>query len=170
MLKLRSREEQKMERLNLVPIMDAVFIFIFFLLFSAQFIKIYQLETQAPIISTIPSDKKFDKEPLSLKIKLSNRKIDVFTGVISKLEFSLYLDEANSLQILSEKLLNLRKEHPQDDEAIIAPDISVSYRDIINVIESVQKIPEGLTLSVDKDGEVKNLKKIFSNVVLEPLE
>mgnify|MGYP000291802090 FL=1 len=128
------------------------------------------METQAPIISTIPSDKKFDKEPLSLKIKLSNRKIDVFTGVISKLEFSLYLDEANSLQILSEKLLNLRKEHSQDDEAIIAPDISVSYRDIINMIESVQKIPEGLTLSVDKDGEVKNLKKIFSNVVLEPLE
>ncbi len=170
MLKLRSREEQKMERLNLVPIMDAVFIFIFFLLFSAQFIKIYQLETQAPIISTIPSDKKFDKEPLSLKIKLSNRKIDVFTGVISKLEFSLYLDEENSLQILSEKLIELRKVHPQDDEAIIAPDISVPYRDIIKVIEAVQKIPEGLTLSVDKDGEVKNLKKIFSNVVLEPLE
>ena len=170
MLKLRSREEQKMERLNLVPIMDAVFIFIFFLLFSAQFIKIYQLETQAPIISTIPSDKKFDKEPLSLKVKDTPRQTDDFTGVISKNEFSLYLDEENSLNTLSQKLLELRKGHPDDDEAIVAPDISVTYKDIIQVIEAVQKIPDGAELTIEKDGKMKSLKKIFSNVVLEPLE
>ena len=64
------RREDKLEKLNLVPIMDAVFIFIFFLLFSAQFIKLFEIETEAPIVNEVPSNKPLEKEPLNLKLKV----------------------------------------------------------------------------------------------------
>jgi hypothetical protein len=34
---------KKPEKLNLVPILDSVFIFIFFLLMSAQFVDVYEI-------------------------------------------------------------------------------------------------------------------------------
>jgi biopolymer transport protein ExbD len=45
MLKIPTSRKRKKpeEKLNLVPIMDSVFIFIFFLLMSASFLKIYEI-------------------------------------------------------------------------------------------------------------------------------
>ena len=49
---------------NLIPIMDAVFIFIFFLLMSAQFIDIYEINSDAPAVVTI--DKKMKIKTASI--------------------------------------------------------------------------------------------------------
>ena len=58
------RKKKKVERLNLIPILDAVFIFIFFLLMSAQFLEIYQVGSDLPIATDAPPPK--DKDPLNL--------------------------------------------------------------------------------------------------------
>ena len=41
---------KKPEKPNLIPIMDAVFIFIFFLLMSAQFIDLFEIGSSVPMV------------------------------------------------------------------------------------------------------------------------
>ena len=54
------RTKKKKQGLNLIPILDAIFILIFFLLMSAQFVKIYEIGSDVPIVSDQepPKDKK----------------------------------------------------------------------------------------------------------------
>lgn len=170
MIKLRSREEHKLERLNLVPIMDAVFIFIFFLLFSAQFIKIFEIETHAPIISTVPSDKKPEDEPLNLTIKIRAKVVEVYTGIDPALQFRVYLNEESSMNELKSKMIALRTKHPNDDEAIVSPLPQIRYNVIVKVIDAIQYIPTGQKIRVETKKGSKVLNKIYSQVVLEPLE
>ena len=43
------RKLKKPEKLNLVPILDSVFIFIFFLLMSAQFVDVFEIGSSLPM-------------------------------------------------------------------------------------------------------------------------
>ena len=54
----KRREDNK---LNLKPILDAVFIFIFFLLMSAQFLDLHEIGSDVPIVQSLPSKAKKDK-------------------------------------------------------------------------------------------------------------
>ena len=66
------RRMKKPPKLNLIPILDAIFIFIFFLLMSAQFIDIYEIGSDAPITSTSSPENK--KPPLNLTLELNGEK------------------------------------------------------------------------------------------------
>ncbi len=50
----RKRKKKGYAPLNLVPIMDAVFIFIFFLIMSSSFVKMFEIQSDVPIISDAP--------------------------------------------------------------------------------------------------------------------
>ena len=73
-------QSKKIEKLNLIPIMDAVFIFIFFLLMSSQFVKIFDIGTNLPMIKDVSEKPDQDKEPLDLTVELFDEKIIVKTG------------------------------------------------------------------------------------------
>ncbi len=165
----RESREHKLERLNIVPIMDAVFIFIFFLLFSAQFIKIFEIEMDAPIVSDVPDDKKIKEDPLNLKIKIYKSKIEVITGLDEVLEEIFFKRDTNYKTKVKKLLVDLRVKHPKDDYAIISPLPNIRYDEIVEVIDLVQTIPEGTKVEIVKDGEQASLRKIFSQVVLEPM-
>ena len=49
----RRRRAKKGDGINLTPILDAVFIFIFFLILSAQFIKTFEINSDIPLVSDI---------------------------------------------------------------------------------------------------------------------
>lgn len=170
MIKLRSREQQKLERLNLVPIMDAVFIFIFFLLFSAQFIELVLLEAEAPVVSNISKAKELDEEPLNLNVKIFEDKLEVYTGLVPTLQYKIFLNDKDSLTKFKNRLIEIRKNNPKDDELIISPLSTTNYDQVIKVIEASQVVPKGLKLETFIDGKRKNLRKIYSKIVLEPLE
>ena len=76
---MSKRKIAKPPKLNLIPILDAIFIFIFFLLMSAQFIDIYEIGSDAPISAS--SDKHPEKDPLNLTLVLKNDSIVVKTGL-----------------------------------------------------------------------------------------
>ena len=166
MIKFRSREEIKQERLNLVPIMDAVFIFIFFLLFSAQFIELVLLEAEAPVVSTVSSPQDIKEEPLNLNIKIKQGRLEVYTGIVPSLNFKVFLDEKNAYLSLKKRLAELRTQYPKEDELIISPLANTSYEQVVKVIEASQVVPKGMNLTILKDGRNVTLRKI----VLEPLE
>lgn len=162
-MKIKKRVLDKAERLNLVPIMDAVFIFIFFLLFSAQFIKIFEIEMNAPVVSDRPSENKEDESLLQLTLKIDLKKIEIFTGINKKLVKTIYKDENNYLDLLNEYMLMLKGQHPEDkdDYVIINPAKYINYEEIVKTIESIQ-------LLKIKDKNDDN-QKLFKQVVLEPL-
>lgn len=167
----KNRYEPNEGKLNLIPIMDAVFIFIFFLLFSAQFIKMFEIETDAPIVSQTPQIAKPDEDPLNLKIKILESKIEVTTGQNEKIVATLIRSSKTDIEKLKTIVLDLRKRFPDDDYAILAPVSSIPYEDIIEVIDLIQTLPEGMkTLNLEVKGKSIEKKKIFTQVVLEPLD
>jgi biopolymer transport protein ExbD len=76
------RKIKKPEKLNLVPILDSVFIFIFFLLMSAQFVDVYEIGSALPMVKEAPEQTKSDKDPLNLTLEIDKEKgIVVKTGM-----------------------------------------------------------------------------------------
>ena len=166
----RRREIPTLEKINIVPIMDAIFIFIFFLLFSAQFIKLFEIETEAPIVSEVPSDAKFDDEPLNLILKVYENKVEILTGVDHELKKTFFRNDEAFSKILKDQLIRLRIKFPKEDQAIIAPEASVEYSDIVKIIDIVQTIPKEEEVKVLIKGQDKILKKIFTQIVLESMD
>lgn len=166
----RKKEIPQLERLNIVPIMDAVFIFIFFLLFSAQFVKIFEIETEAPIVSEVPQNKKIEDEPLNLIVKVFENKIELLTGIDHNLRETYFKDDPKYKVKLKNELIKLRLSYPKDDQAIIAPLATIKYDEIIRVIDVVQSIPKGEALQIYIKDKEKHLKKIFSQIVLEAMD
>ena len=74
MLRKPSRKNYKYEfkRPNLIPILDAVFIFIFFLLLSANFLQVYEINSNVPTVSSSPPPK--NQKPINLGIKIYEKK------------------------------------------------------------------------------------------------
>ena len=172
----REKRVHELEKLNLVPIMDAVFIFIFFLLFSAQFIKIYEIETDAPLVSEVPEKDIPKKDPLNLTIKVFDNRVILLTGYDQVERGTFYEVSGEYLQRsegeksdLKSTLINLRKEHPEDDYAILAPLPSIEYDKIVKLLDIVQTIPAKTKVTIEKKGKRVFLSKIFQQVVLEPI-
>ncbi len=150
-------KKRKAAKLNLVPILDAVFILIFFLLLSTRFASIFEIGTAAPVISEQEPDKK--EKPLGLAIKIGEKKVDIFTGVPTQLQQSF---SSSELTRLHDYLISLKQENLQEKTVIIEPTDEASYEKIIQVIDLVK-----LT-----DEEKKSLKlpELFPQVVFGNLQ
>jgi biopolymer transport protein ExbD len=130
------KKKKKVTKLNLIPILDAIFIFIFFLLMSAQFIDIYQIGTDAPAVKKITEEEKNKKDPLNLKLKITTNRVSVTKGMVpsSVGQFNLDPDGLNAMQA---KLSELKKAYPDENTAIIGAERSTHYKEIIQVIDRV---------------------------------
>ena len=166
----RNREMPKHEKLNLIPIMDAIFIFIFFLLFSAQFIKIFEIESDAPMVSEVPEDSKKKKDPLNLTVKVLNNSVELRTGLDQKVHAVFYKSSRKYKDDMKKAVISLRRKHPDDNYAIIAPLPVIKYDEIVKVIDIIQTLPKGTFLSLQTEKGKQRFKRIFSQIVLEPLE
>ncbi len=159
-----ARKMKKPPRLNLIPILDAIFIFIFFLLMSAQFIDIYEIGSDAPITSTTSPEMK--KEPLNLTLVLSGNNITVKTGLDEKIykRYSL-----NNLQALNKGLIELKKQNPTETSAIIKPNSNFKYEKIVKVIDMTREIAAKNTFitAVDKKNRKYPTKKLFEKIIFE---
>ena len=157
------------KKLNLIPILDAVFIFIFFLLFSTQFVKIYVIESDVPIVSEIPSDEIVQDEPLNLTVKISKSEIVLTKGIDNNIHKVFSKNEGFTLAQVKNEVLSLKKSHPKEKFVIIAPDLNVTYDYVINVIDAVKNLPKGMkTLKVVKGSKEFTFAKIFEQIVLVP--
>jgi biopolymer transport protein ExbD len=155
---------KKPPKLNLIPILDAIFIFIFFLLMSAQFIDIYEIGSDAPITST--SSPEMKKEPLNLTIVLSGEDVIVKTGLDENI-YKKY--KVSQLDQLNEGLIELKKLHPTEDSAILKPSSSFQYEKIVKVIDSTREIkkPNVFVTAVDKENKKYATKKLFERIIFE---
>ncbi|OUR98921.1 hypothetical protein A9Q84_05785 [Halobacteriovorax marinus] len=165
-----SRRTQKSKTIkpNLIPILDAVFIFIFFLLMSSRFLNIYEIQSDVPIISTkVPPKSK--KPPLALTLRILSSRIQILTGVPGKVRRSIgkNSDGDYDLEALRTYLIRLKKKHTNEKSIVLEPVVDLNYEDIIKIMDSVRTLkktdPDIWTKS--KDGLDERIKELFSNIV-----
>lgn len=140
MLRAPSRRKRKgqVERLNLIPILDAVFIFIFFLLMSANFIKIYEVQSDVPIVSTNPP--KDNKIPLALTLKVTGKGLNLYTGVPSKLvkQIDKTREGEYNLEALHDFMVSMKKNHKKERSLILDPLVDIDYEAIVKIMDAVR--------------------------------
>lgn len=164
------RKRPEMERLNLIPILDAVFIFIFFLLMSAKFVNLRQIGSDLPVVSESeppPSP----KEPLALTIVLTKNQIQVKTGSIGKVVLTLNKNEKEyDLAKLHSALVEIKRKNMDESSVILDPKKGTPYGDIVKVIDASRALKKAESpFFITKNGEVSESRKLFPKIVFSNL-
>ena len=162
------RKNKKHQKLNLIPILDAVFIFIFFLLMSAQFLEIYEIDSDAPAVKMVDKDEP-KKKPLNLTLEISNNEIKVYTGVEANLVTSIKKEEKTyNLEKLRETLVSIKMKNADETSIVLRPKNDVPYDQIVQIIDTARKIDDKQPeLALDtKKGQVKT-RKLFEQIIFE---
>jgi biopolymer transport protein ExbD len=141
---------KKPEKLNLVPILDSVFIFIFFLLMSAQFVDVYEIGSSLPMTKEAQEDKK-EKDPLNLTVEVSKEQIVVKTGLRTTKSKSFPAEDLNKIK---EYLTELKRRHPKENTMILKADPKISFQRLVTVIDTTQT-------AIDKK------EKLFEQIVFD---
>jgi biopolymer transport protein ExbD len=145
-------QPKKIERLNLIPIMDAVFIFIFFLLMSAQFVNIFDIGTNLPMMKDI-SEKPDKKEPLDLTVEIFDEKVVVKTGK-KQVVRGEFMNTPEDWDRLRSMIVDFKTKYPDENVVSLDPKGKIPFHRVVKTIDHTQK---------DKTG----LKKLFEQVVFK---
>ena len=170
MMKIK-RKTKKNQKLNLIPILDAVFIFIFFLLMSAQFLEIYEIDSDAPAIKMVDKDNKDKKDPLNLTLEITKNQIKVLTGIKAILVSSIgKKDKKYDLEKLKKTLIDLKVKNSSESSVVLRPNKNIPYEEIIKIIDTTRKLKDSepeLTVKT-KDGK-KRTRKLFDQIIFETI-
>lgn len=136
---MRARHEMKKpERINLVPIMDAVFIFIFFLLMSAQFVNVYEIGSSVPMVREVREDK-IKKDPLNLVLEIFPDQVVVKTGKNGN-KVGTFSD--NDWPKLRALMTDLKTKNPDEKVAMLRPQGKVPFHRLVKVIDHAKGNPQ----------------------------
>ncbi len=144
------RKLKKPEKLNLVPILDSVFIFIFFLLMSAQFVEVYEIGSSLPQTLEVP-DKQEDKDPLNLTLEVSKEEVIVRTGFKTNQGRTFASTDKEKMR---DYLKELKRLHPKENTMILKADPKLSFQFLVTIIDSTQ---------MPKDSK----EKLFEQIVFD---
>ncbi len=165
----RKKKQGEEGKLNLIPILDAIFNVIFFILMSANFINSFEINSNVPIISSQqpPKDK---KEPLALTVEISEKTLVVKTGIPSKTvrRFQVNQEEGDfDYQSLHELMIDLKKKHMDEKTVIFEPDDNVGYDIIIKVMDAVRTLAttDESLYSEDEQGVPVRLNYLFNDII-----
>ncbi len=165
----RKRPEEK---LNLVPIMDSVFIFIFFLLMSASFLKIYEIGSDVPIVSDAEPPKN-QKDPLALTLIAETNQIILARGIPSQRvqKFERQPDGQFNYEEIHAALINLKKAHVDENTIIFEPVGDLTYEEIVKLMDAVRMLnkTDEAIFRTNKDGIDEKVKELFSKIIFSNL-
>lgn len=162
------RKKRVTQRINLIPILDGVFIFIFFLLMSSSFIKIHEIESKIPIVSTkTPPPTK--KKPLALTLKLRKNTIKVYTGSPATLVKTIARDSDGEykLESLHNHLIRIKRKHVKEKTIVLEPLFDIKYEELVKVMDAVRmfRTTDPKITAKSKDNVDIIVNELFSNIV-----
>ena len=164
----RRKSRKNITKPNLSPILDAVFIFIFFLIMSANFIKVFEISSDVPLVSDAPPPKN-KKPPLALTLKILPEGLGIFTGVPSRRRkmFPKAQDGSYDFMALKEYLISLRQQHPDEKTIIFEPEIDIEYIKLVEVMDAVKILNDTDPAFFEKDKDGLDVKKqyLFDNII-----
>ncbi len=143
---MRRAKKERDTNPNLIPVMDVTFLFIFFLLMSAQFIEVSQIVSDAPTIKT--SNSQNDDKPLNLTLVIEKEAIMLQKGLDGILVKRLgRTKDFNELPELHAVLMDIKKGVPDERTIIVRPSAEIPYDDVIHILDSVREVtPQGAKL------------------------
>lgn len=153
---MRKSKLGKLPKINVIPVLDAVFIFVFFLLMSAQFVDLYELHVKKPLIEEVTSSEAKSK---SFKVRVFQSKIVITQGMNERVVGTFNWSEG-SMKKLGERLLALKVQNPKENSIVIRPKSNVKYKKIVQVIDLAQK--HYATQNING--------KLFSSIAFEPMD
>lgn len=133
----RAKKEQG--GLNLVPILDAIFILIFFLLMSAQFVKIFEIGSDVPIVSDSPPPKS-KKKPLSLTLKITKNGFILTTGISQRVYKRISKNQSGKYNLLAlhDELVKIKRRNKNESVIVFEPLVDIKYEEIIEIMDAVR--------------------------------
>ncbi len=165
------RKKDRDTKINLIPIMDSVFIFIFFLLMSAQFVEIYEINSDAPAVST--TDMLKDKRPpLNLTLVIEDSSIVIKSGVNERTVASIPMEgETYNLALLKQKMIEIKTQNVEEKTVIFRPSSTVPYERIVGLMDAVRKLNrnDAPIVAENKEGQVIKTWDLFNNIIFETL-
>lgn len=157
---------------NVIPILDAVFIFIFFLLMSAQFLEIYEIGSDAPAVKTVTEDNKDKKPPLNLTLVVEKQEIKVQTGLDGLTVATIpYKEDGYDLKKLGEELVKIKSQHVAETSVIIKPDSKVEYKKLVLIMDACREVPKekGFVVAKNDKGETVKTAELFNQIIFETI-
>lgn len=135
---MKIKKGQAMARLNLIPILDAIFIFIFFLLMSAEFVQLVEISINKSSIGN-SLNKKGD---FRLSLYLGERDIVIETEKNGKKERKKIegLVGKTKFEEVYKKIIKIKRKNIKERKVTIIPSRKVKYEEIIRVMEVVRTI------------------------------
>lgn len=170
MYRAPSRRTKRVEvkKLNLIPILDAVFIFIFFLLMSASFIKIYEIPSLVPILNP-GTPPKNETPPLALTLRIGADNIVVMTGVPSRPRHTVgkTADGVYDFENLRNFLIDLKSKNLDERTAILEPLVDITYEELVDVMDAVRILrrTDPTLFKKDEAGLDVRVTELFDNIV-----
>ncbi len=172
-MKRRIKKKKGLCKPNVIPILDAVFIFIFFLLMSAQFLEIYEIGSDAPAVKTIAEDEpKNKKPPLNLTLDVNKNEIVIKTGLDGNVHKTIGMKDGNyDFDLLAKELVTLKKGHISETSVIIRPDSKVEYKKIVYIMDTCRELPREIPSIVAKNdkGVTVETRTLFEQIIFETI-
>ena len=152
---------------NLNPLLDSTFIFIFFLLYYATFVHFFEISSDVPLVSGNPPPDK--NPPLALTVKVSPRQLEVFTGIpaVRQRVIGRTSEGTYDFAKLREYLFALKKKHLKENSAVLEPQDSVPYEELVKVMDAIRVIKntDEEIYVPDKNGIEKKLTELFGQII-----
>ncbi|MDB9786620.1 biopolymer transporter ExbD [Bacteriovoracaceae bacterium] len=167
-----SRKRDKLDaKLNLIPILDAIFIFIFFLLMSSNFVRIFEIQSDVPIISnTLPV--KNTNKILALTVDITKKGFAVYTGLPSKLiRVISKKDSKYDFESLHQFLVDVKLKNPKEKTVILNPKIDITYDIIVDIMDAVRTLrkTDPSIIFTDKKGIKAKADTLFNDIIFNNL-
>jgi biopolymer transport protein ExbD len=164
----RRRRKEAIKTPNMVPILDAIFILIFFLLMSASFTALKEITSPIPILSD-EEPPKSKKVPLSLTLKIYQNSIQVLTGVPGSVRKSFRRAEDGKfpLEALHDYLVTLKEKNLDEKLAIFEPLANLKYEEIVAIMDAVRMLKRTDKALYYKDSR---LKMLFDNIMFSNIQ
>src|SRR5690606_11022222 len=120
-----SRQRKKRDKviINLIPIMDGVFIVVFCLLITASTNRSFKIQTDLPGVKNIKEQKKNTPPPLSLTLNVQEDELTLTSGVSARNRKTLTRIKRDSdgnfdLEKLHQILVDLKIKHPKEESIV----------------------------------------------------
>ena len=164
----RRKAKKGSTKINLIPILDSVFIFIFFLLMSTQFIKVFEISSDVPLVSSQePPTKEQKKLNLSIIVTSAGFIVSHQLPHASKRQIAKTAEGEYNLEALHSYLAKLKSNYVNEELVILEPKVDIKYEDIIKIMDAVRMLrnTDGALFKKDKDGIDVQVKTLFSKII-----
>ena len=133
------RRKQKFRPVSLIPVLDVVFILVFFLLASSQLLRIFEIGSDLPIFM-VSSDNP-PKEKFSLKAVITSGSVKLLNSHDKKVlgNYTPKWDDPKSFKELNEKVKQIKQNYPEEIRVLVESRLDVKYQNLVLVLDNLRK-------------------------------